>query len=81
MALAIDQRPAMAEARKQLKSLPKNFIRWAQKLKAVALAEHRKEWFKTRSSSILLGQSEIQGHKHVVINDFSSSRIAVIETL
>ncbi len=81
MAPASGHRPAMAEARKQLESLSKDFTRRAQKLKAVALAKHREEWFKTRSSNILLGQSEIQGHKHVMINDFSSSRIAVIEAL
>ena len=80
MAPACGDRSAMTEARKQLESLSKDFTRWAQKLKAVALAKHREEWFKTRSSSILLGQSELQGH-NFVINDFSSSRIAVIEAL
>ena len=81
MAPACGDRSAMTEARKQLESLSKDFTRRAQKLKAVALAKHREEWFKTRPSSILLGKSETQGHNHVMINDFSSSRIAVIEAL
>ena len=65
----------------KLESLSKDFIRGAQKFEAVALAKHSEEWFRTRSSSILLGESEIQGHRHVMINDFSSSRIAVMKAL
>ena len=58
IAPASSHRPAMAKAGKQIESLSKDFTRWAQKLKAVVLAKHRKEWLKSRSSSILLGQSK-----------------------
>ena len=79
MAFVSGHGSAMAEASNQLENLSKDFIRREQKLKAIPLDKRREEWLRRRSSSILLGRLEIQGHKHLMIDNFLSSRITVIE--